>query len=182
MTTGKTIALTIYTFVGKVMSLLFDMLSRYVIAFLPRSRHILISWLQFPSAVILEHKKIKSVTASTFSPSICHEVMELDAMILIFRMLKFQPTFSASSFTFIKGLFSSCSLSAIRVVSSAYLRLLIFLLAILIPACDSSSQAFHMMYSAYKLNKQGDNIWLCHTPFLIWNQYVVPCPVLTVAA
>ena len=84
MTTGKTIALTIYTFVGKVMSLLFDMLSRYVIAFLPRSRHILISWLQFLSAVILEHKKIKSVTASTFSPSICHEVMELDAMILVF--------------------------------------------------------------------------------------------------
>ena len=84
MTTGKTIALTIYTFVGKVMSLLFDMLSRYVIAFLPRSRHILISWLQFLSAVILEHMKIKSVTASTFSPSICHEVMELDAMILVF--------------------------------------------------------------------------------------------------
>ena len=127
MTTGKTIALTIYTFVGKVMSLLFDMLSRYVIAFLPRSRHILISWLQFPSAVILEHKKIKSVTASTFSPSICHEVMELDAMILVFQMLEFQPTFLASSFTLIKGLFSSCLLSAIRVVSSAYLRLLIFL-------------------------------------------------------
>ena len=158
MTTGKTIALTIYTFVGKVMSLLFDMLSRYVIAFLPRSRHILISWLQFPSAVILEHKKIKSVTASTFSPSICHEVMELDAMILVFQMLEFQPTFLASSFTLIKGLFSSCLLSAIRVVSSAYLRLLIFLPAILIPVCDSSSLAFHIMYSAYKLNRQGDDI------------------------
>ena len=109
------------------MSLLFNMLFRFVIAFLPRSTCLLISWLQSPSTVILEPKKIKSVTASTFSPSICHEVMELDAMILVFRMLKFQPTFSASSFTFIKGLFSSCSLSAIRVVSSAYLRLLIFL-------------------------------------------------------
>ena len=84
MTTGKTIALTICTFVGKVMSLLFDMLSRYVIALLPRSRHLLISWLWFLSAVILKHKKIKSVTASTFSPSICHEVIELDTMILVF--------------------------------------------------------------------------------------------------
>ena len=127
MTTGKTIALTICTFVGKVMSLLFDMLSRYVIALLPRSRHLLISWLWFLSAVILKHKKIKSVTASTFSPSICHEVIELDTMILVFWMLDFQPAFSASSLTFIKGLFSSCLLSAFRVVSSAYLRLLIFL-------------------------------------------------------
>ena len=84
MTTGKTIALTICTVVGKVMSLLFDMLSRYVIAVLPSRRHLLISWLQSLSAVILERKKIKSVTASTFSPSICHEVMELDAMILVF--------------------------------------------------------------------------------------------------
>ena len=74
-TTGKTIALTIWTFVGKVKSLLFNMLSRFVIAFLPKSKHLLISWLQSPSAVILEPKKRKSVTASTFSPSICHEVM-----------------------------------------------------------------------------------------------------------
>ena len=78
MTTGKTIALTRWTFVGKVMSLLFNMLSRFVIAFLPRSKHPLISWLQSPSAVILEPKKIKSVTVSIVSPSICHEVMELE--------------------------------------------------------------------------------------------------------
>ena len=87
-----------------------------------------------------------------------------------------------SSFTFIKKLFSSSSLSAIRVVSSAYLRLLIFLPAILIPACVSSSPQFLMMYSTCKLNKQGDNIQPWRTPFPIWNQSVVPCPVLTVAS
>ena len=81
MTTGKTIALTIWTFVGKVMSLLFNMLSKLVIAFLPRSKRLLISWRQSPSAVILEPKKIKSATVSIVSPSICHEVMGLDAMI-----------------------------------------------------------------------------------------------------
>ena len=84
MTTGKTIALTRQTFVGKVMSLLFDMLSRLVIGFHPRSKRLLISWLQSPSAVILEPPKIKSATVSTVSPSICHEVMGLDAMILVF--------------------------------------------------------------------------------------------------
>ena len=85
------------------------------------------------------------------------------------------------SFTFIKRLFSS-SLSAIRVVSSAYLKLLIFLPEILIPACASSSPGFHMMYSAYKVNKQGDHIQPWCTPFPIWNQSVVPRPVLTVAS
>ena len=75
MTTGKTIALTRWTFVGKVMSLLFNMVSRFVIAFLPRSKHLLISWLQSLSAVILEPKKIKSVTVSAVSPSVCYEVM-----------------------------------------------------------------------------------------------------------
>ena len=84
MTTGKTIALTRQTFVNQAMSLLFIMLSGLVIAFLPRSKHLLISWLQSPSAVILEPKKIKSLTVSTVSPSICHEVMEPDAMILVF--------------------------------------------------------------------------------------------------
>ena len=158
MTTGKTIALTRQAFVSKVMSLLFNMLSRLVIAFLPRSKHLLISWLQSSSAVILEPKKIKSVTVSTFSPSICHEVIRLDAKILVFWMLSFQPAFSRSSFTFIKRLFSSSSLSVIRVVSFAYLTLLIFLLAILIPSHASSTPAFLMMYSAYKLNEQGDNI------------------------
>ena len=84
MTTGKTIALTRWSFVGKVMSLLFNMLSRLVIAFLPRSKHLLTSWLQSPSAVILEPKKIKSLTVSIVSPSICYEGMGLDAMILVF--------------------------------------------------------------------------------------------------
>ena len=126
MTTGKTIALTRQTYVGKVMSLLFNMLSRLVITFLPRSKHLLISWLQSPSAVILESKKIKYLNVTTFSPSICHEVMRPEAMILVFWMLSFKATFSLSSFTFMKRLFSSFSLSAIRMVSSAYLRLLVF--------------------------------------------------------
>ena len=89
MTTGKTITLIRQTFVGKVMSLLFNMLSRLVIAYLPRSKHLLISWLQSPSAVILELKKIKSVTASIVSPSICHEVMGPDVMILVFLNVEF---------------------------------------------------------------------------------------------
>ena len=118
------------------------------IAFLPRNKCLLMSWLQSPSAVILEPKKIKSLTVSIVSPSICHEVMGLDAMIFVFWMLSFKPAFSLSSLTFINRLFSSLSLSAIRLVSSAYLRLLIFFLAILILACASSSLAFHMMYSA----------------------------------
>ena len=84
LTTGKTIALTRWTFVDKVMFLLFNMLSRLVITFLPRNKHLLISWLQSPSAVILEPPKIKSVTVSTVSPSICHEVMGPDAVILVF--------------------------------------------------------------------------------------------------
>ena len=100
MTTGKTIALTRRTFVGKVMSLLFNMLSRLLITFLPRSKHLLISWLQSPSAVILEPPKIKAATVSTVSPSLCHEVMEPDAMILVFWMLSFKPAFTLSSFTF----------------------------------------------------------------------------------
>ena len=104
-----------------------------------------------------------------------------DAMIFIFWMLSFKPAFSLSPFTFIKRLFSSYSLSAIKEVLSAYLRLLIFLPTILIPACDLSSPAFHMMYSACKLNKQGDNIQPWCIPFLILNQSIVPCPVLTVA-
>ena len=84
MTTGKTIALTRRTFVGKVMSLLLNMLSRLVITFLPRSKHLLISWLQSPSAMILEPLKIKFLTVTILSPSICHEIMGPDAMILVF--------------------------------------------------------------------------------------------------
>ena len=144
--------------VGKVMSLLFNMLSRLVIAFLPRNKCLWISWLQSPSAVILEPRKTKSITVSPVSPSICHEVMGPDALVFVFWMLNFKLAFPLFSFTFIKRHFSSSSLYAIRVVSSAYLRLLTFLPAILIPACASSSPAFIMMYSVYKLNKQGDNI------------------------
>jgi len=154
MTTGKIIALTRWTLVGKVVPLLFNTLSRFVIAFLPRSKHLFILWLQSLFAVILEPKKIKSVTVSIVSPSTSHEVMGPDALIFVFLMLSFKPDFSLS-FTFIKRLFSSFSLSAISVVLSAYLRLLIFLLPILIPACASSSPAFCMTYSAWKLNKLG---------------------------
>ena len=171
-----------WTLVGNVMFLLFNMLSRFVIACLPRSKHLLISWLQSPSTVILEPKKIKSVTVSTFFPSTCHEVMGPAGMILTSWMLSFKPGFSFSCFTLIKRLFSSSSLSAIRVVSSAYLRLLIFPPAILIPTCESFNLAFHMIYSAYKLNKQDDNIQVWHTPFPILNQSVVSCPVLTVTS
>ena len=91
-------------FVSKVMSLLFNMLSRLALAFLPKSKHLLISWMQSPSAVILEPKKIKSVTVSIVSPSLCHEVIEPDAMIVVFWMLSFKPSFSLSSFTFFKRL------------------------------------------------------------------------------
>ena len=185
MTTGRTIALTIWTFVSKVMSLLFNMLSRFVTAFLPRRECLLISWLQSQSAVILEPMKISLslfITVSFFCPSICHELMGPDAMILVFWMLSFKPAFSLSSFTLIKRLFSSSLLPVTRVVPSAYLRLLMFLFAILIPGCASSSPAFHMIYSAYKLNEQGDNIQPWCTPFPIRNQSVVPCPVLTVAS
>ena len=163
-------------------NVLFNILSRLVITFLPRSKHLLISWLKLPSEVIWEPPKITSATVSAVSPSICLEVMGLDAMILVFSMLSFKSTFPLSSFTFFKRLFSSYSLSAIRIMSSAHLRLLIFLPAILIQACPSSSPAFLMMYSAYKLNKLGDNIQSWHTPFLIWNQPVVPCAVLTVVS
>ena len=103
-------------------------------------------------------------------------------MILVFLMLSFKPPFAFSFFTFIKRLFSSFSHSAIRVVSSAYLRLLIFLPAILIPAFASSSLAFCLMYSVYKLNKQGDNIQSWYKPFPIWNQSIVPCLSLTVVS
>ena len=181
MTTGKTIALTKWTFVSKVTSLLFNMLSRLVIDFLPRSKHVLISRLQSPSAVILEPKN-KVCHCFHCCPSICHEVMGPDAMIFIFWMLSFKPTFLLFSFTFIKRLFSFSSLSAIRVVSSAYLKLLLYLLANLILAWASSRPAFCLMYSAYKLNRQGDNIQPWRTPFPIWNQFVVPCLVLTVAS
>ena len=120
MTIGKTIALAKRTFVSKVLSLLFTVLSRLVIAFLPREQ----ASFNFTAAVTIcsdfEAQKIKSVTVCIVSPSLCHEVMGPDSIIFVFWMLSVKPTFSLSSFTFIKRLFSSSSLSAIRVVSSAY--------------------------------------------------------------
>ena len=176
------------TFVGKVISLLFKMLSRLVITFLPRSKLVLISWLQSPSALILEPKKIVCHCFHCFP--ICFPWGDgPDAMILVFWMLSFKPAFSLSSFTFITFTLSlssrgtsSSSLSAVRVVSSAYLRLLIFFLTILIPACASSSLAFRMICSACKLNKQSDSTQPWRTPFPIWNQSILSCLVLTVAS
>ena len=158
MTTGKTIALTLRTFAGKVMSLLFNMLSRSVIAFLPRSKRLLIM-----AAVTIcsdfgarENKVCHGfhcfpIYLPWSDGTRCHD--------LSLWTLCLQPTVSLSSFTFIKRLFSSSLLSAIKVVSSANLRLLIYLSAILTPACASSSPAFHMVCSAYKISK--------HTPLPI---------------
>ena len=153
LTTGKTIDLTTWTCVGKVMSLLFNVLSRLLITFLPRSKHLLILWLHSQAAVILEYSILKSVTVSTLSLSICHEVMGPDAIILVFWMLSFKPTFHSLSPSSRSSLIPLWLLP-LELVSSAYLRLLIFLPAILTPAYASSSPAFCMMYSAYKLNKK----------------------------
>ena len=167
VTTGKTIGLTRQTFVGKLMSLSFNMLSRFFLVFLPRSKHLLISWLQPPSELMLEPKKIKSFTISIVSPSFCQEAMGLDAMILVFWTLCFKPALLLSSFTFIKRLFSYSLLFPIWVASSAYVRLLTFLPAILVSVWASCNLAFGMMYSVYKLNKQGDNIQPWRTLFPI---------------
>ena len=147
MSTGKTIALTIWTFLSKVMSLLFSTLSRFVVAFLPRSKHLLISRL-VTICSDFEAQENKICHCFCFSPfylpwgdgTRCHGFS--------FSSVEFLVCFSLSSFTFIKRLFSSSWFSAIRVVWSAYLRLLLFLLAILTSAYDSSSLAFHMMYLA----------------------------------
>ena len=124
--------------------------------------------------------KINSLTVSTVSPTICLEVIGLDAMVFVFWTLSLGQFFTLL-FHFhqeaLPFLFTS-----IKVVSFVFLRLLIFLLAILIPACSSLSPAFHKMYSTNKLNKWGDNIQPWRTPFWIWNQSIVPCPVLTVAS
>ena len=138
--------------------------------------------MQSTYTVILEPKKRKSVIASTISPSICHEVIGPDVMILIFLIFSLKLTFSLSSFTLIKRFFSSSSLSDIRVVSSAYLRLLIFLLTILILTCNSSNLAFCLMCCVYTINKLAENKQFCHSPFSILKQSVVPYRVLTVAS
>ena len=152
-----------------------------VITFLPRSKCISISWLKSPSALNLEPWKIKSATVSTVSPSIYHEVMRLDAMILVFWMLSFNPAFSLCSFTFIKRLFVSFLLSAIRMVylhiwghwyfsQQSWFQLVL-------------QRAQHFTWcSPCMLNKQGDNIQHWCTPFPILNQSIVPCLVLTVAS
>ena len=159
------------------MSLLFNTLARFVIAFLPRSKCLLISWLQSPSAVILEPRKEQSVTFSIVSPSICHEVIRPNAMIFIFWTLSFKPAFHSPLSSSSRG-----SLASLHFLPEGcyhlHIRLLIFLPEVLILAFASSSLAFRMMYSAYNLNKQGDNIHPWCTPFPIWNQSVVPCPVL----
>ena len=152
-----------------------------VIAFLPRSKHLLISWLQTSSAVILEPKKIVCYCFHHF-PTYLPQSDGTASHVLCFLNVKpvfslFKPALSSSSW-----LFSSFLLSAIMVVSSAYLILFIFLLAILIPVSALSSLAFHMMYSSYKLKKQGDNIQPWCTSFPIWNQSIVSCPVLTIAS
>ena len=158
------------------MSLLFNLLSRLIMAFLPRSKHLLISWHS-------HHLQWKNKVSHCFhylplylpwmEATQCHD--------LRFLNVEFKPKFSLASFTFNQRLFSFSLLSAIRVVWSANLRLLIFQPTILIPACASCSPAFHMIYSAYKLNKQGHNIQLWHTPFPIWNRPLVPGTVLTIA-
>ena len=150
MTTGKAIALTRWTFAGKAMPLLFNTLSGFVMAYLPRRKRLLISWLQSPSAVILEPKKRRSVTASTFSPPICQEVMGLDAMILVFWMLSFKSAFSLSSFTFIKRLFSSSLLSAIRLVVVQLLSC-VWLFVTPWPAAGQPSLSFTISWSLLKL-------------------------------
>jgi len=179
MTTGKTMALTIWTFAENVMPLFFKVMFSFVIAFLIRNKHLLISRLLSLSEGILETSPTKNLHCFYFFPfylswsdgTRCNDLSLLNV---------FKPAFSVSSFTLIKRFHSSSSFSAIRVISSTYLRLLIFLLAILIPAWDSSSPAFHMIYSAYKFNKLGNNIRPWCTLFPILNQPIVPCPVLTV--
>ena len=176
MTTGKTIALTIQTFVSKVISLLFNTLSRFVIAILPRSKHLLISWLQSISAVILEPKKIKSFTVF---PCFCHEVMGPATMVLVFffLMLSFKPAFLCSSFTFIKKLLCFLLLEwyYLHIWGYWYFSQQSWFQLVIHPA-------LRMMYSIYKLNKQGDNIQAWCTPFPIWNQSDIPCPILIVAS
>ena len=180
MTTGKTTALAKWTFVGKVMSLLFNMLSRLVIAFPPRSKHLLISWLLSSSTMILEPKKI-NLSLFPFSPSIYHEVIDgtgyhdLSFLNVEFQACFFYSPLSPSS----RGSWVPLHFLPLEWYYLHIRDLLIFLLAILIPACDSSKMAFHMVYSAYV--KQDNNIQPCHTPFPVLNQSVVPCLVLIVA-
>ena len=144
------------------MSLLFNMLSRLVIAFLPKSKCLLISWLQSPSAVILESKKIKSVTVSIISPSICHDVMGSDAMILVFWMLSCKSTCSLCFFSFIKRLLSSSSLSAIKVAGWQYTALN-YSFPGLEPICSSMSGTKCCLFICIQISQEaGKVIWYSH--------------------
>ena len=163
------------------MSLVFNMLSRFVIAVFPRSKYHFISWLWSQSAVILEPKKINLSLLPLFplllpwsDGTTCHDLNFLNA--------EFQASFFTLLFHPHQEVVYSSSLSPIRVVSSSYLRLLVFPLGVLIPACDLSNPAFLLMYSAYKLNKHGDKIQPWCIPFLILNQSVVPCLALIVSS
>ena len=164
--------------------MLFNILPRYIIAFLPRSNRLLISWLQSPT--ICSDFRAQEEICHFFhvSPSIFHVVMVPDAIILglfFFLIFSFKPALLLS-FTLIKRFFGSSLLSAVRVVSSTYLMLLMFFSPPLIPACSPSSPAFLVMCSVYRLNKQDDSRGCCHTPFSILNLSVFPYRVLTVAS
>ena len=178
MTTGKTIALTRQNFVSKMMSPLFNMMSRFVITFLPR-KFFFISWLQSPSSVILEPRKIKSVTVSTFSLSICHEVMVPDVMVLVFEcwvlsQLLYSLLFPSPRSYLVPLHFMLLELYYLYIWGYFY-----FSQKSWFQLETKSSMAFCMMYSAYKLNKQGGNTEPCCTPFPILNYSIFPCPVLT---
>ena len=164
-----------------VMSLLFNTLSRFVVALLPRSNCLLISWLRSPSTEILELKERKFVTISTFSPSICHEVIGLDVMILvllIFGLAWFfhSPPSPSSRDSLVPLCFLLLGWYHLHIWGCWFLPL------ILIPVCNSSSLAFLMMCSVYRLSKQGGSRQPCHTPFLVLNQSFVPYTVLTFAS
>ena len=179
---GKMISVTIWTIVGKVMSLLFNTLSRFVIALLPRRKYILISWLQSSSAVILEPKKIKSVTVSTFPLSICHEVMGPDVIILVFKcwvlsQLLYSLLFPSPSSYLVPLHFMLLESYHLYIWGYWY-----FSQQSQFQLESNSSMSFCMMYSAYKLNKQGDNIQPWCTSFPILNQSFVPYLVLTIAS
>ena len=160
------------------MSLLFNTLSGFVIALLPRRKYILISWLQSSSAVILERKKIKSVTVSTFPLSICHEVMVPDVIILVFKcwvlsQLLYSLLFPSPSSYLVPLHFMLLESYHLYIWGYWY-----FSQQSQFQLESNSSMSFCMMYSAYKLNKQGDNIEPCCTPFPILKHSIVPCPVL----
>ena len=167
MSTGKIIAFTRWTIVSKVMSLLLNMLSRFVIAFFPKSKHLLISWLHSPFSVILETPKNSLSLFPLFPhPFVMKWWDRMPWSSFSEGWVLSQLFHSPLSLSSRGSLFRSSLLSAERVVSFVYLRLLIFLLTILIPTCASSSLAFCMMYSAYKFNKQAEyTAW--RTPFPI---------------